>query len=297
MIEEIKTEEIVVEEEIEEVKEVPQEFNYCVSVKFRGTKKAYSFGTNDDSLKYGDLVVVETIRGIEIGELISDLRDPKSHTLQTALKPILRKATEADIAQNNANLAEVDSLMERCQKCINDLSLDMNLISAEYTLDRSKVIFSYVSENRVDFRELLKVLAATFKCRIELRQIGPRDKAKIVGGLGCCGMETCCSRFFDDFDIVSINMAKNQLLALNTAKLSGQCGKLMCCLKFEDDIYKELREGLPKLNSVIYYEKQKYRITSMNILNNTVHLSNKENAVDLSIDELKELIAQKEQQQ
>ena len=138
---------------------------------------------------------------------------------------------------------------------------------------------------------------ATFKCRIELRQIGPRDKAKIVGGLGCCGMETCCSRFFDDFDIVSINMAKNQLLALNTAKLSGQCGKLMCCLKFEDDIYKQLREGLPKLNSVVYYDKEKYRITSMNILNNSVHLSNKENAVDITIDELKEILAKAKESQ
>ena len=248
-------------------------------------------------MKYGDKVVVETIRGIELGELISELRDPSSFTLQTALKPILRKATEQDIQQNLANLSETDSLLQRCQKCINDLSLDMNLISAEYTLDRTKVIFSYVSENRVDFRELLKVLAATFKCRIELRQIGPRDKAKIVGGLGCCGMETCCSRFFDDFDIVSINMAKNQLLALNTAKLSGQCGKLMCCLKFEDDIYKQLREGLPKLNSVVYYDKEKYRITSMNILNNSVHLSNKENAIDISIDELKEILAKAKENQ
>ena len=284
-------------EEIMEEVQQPQSYKYCVSVKFKGTKKAYSFGTDDESLKYGDKVVVETIRGIELGELISELRDPSSFTLQTALKPILRKATEADIQQNLDNLAETESLLQRCQKCIDDLALDMNLISAEYTLDRTKVIFSYVSENRVDFRELLKVLAATFKCRIELRQRGPRDKAKIVGGLGCCGMETCCSRFFDDFDIVSINMAKNQLLALNTAKLSGQCGKLMCCLKFEDDIYKQLREGLPKLNSVVYYDKEKYRITSMNILNNSVHLSNKENAVDITIDELKEILAKAKESQ
>ena len=284
-------------EEIMEEVQQPQSYKYCVSVKFKGTKKAYSFGTDDESLKYGDKVVVETIRGIELGELISELRDPSSFTLQTALKPILRKATEADIQQNLDNLAETESLLQRCQKCIDDLALDMNLISAEYTLDRTKVIFSYVSENRVDFRELLKVLAATFKCRIELRQIGPRDKAKIVGGLGCCGMETCCSRFFDDLDIVSINMAKNQLLALNTAKLSGQCGKLMCCLKFEDDIYKQLREGLPKLNSVVYYDKEKYRITSMNILNNSVHLSNKENAVDITIDELKEILAKAKESQ
>ena len=169
----------------------------------------------------------------------------------------------------------------------------MNLISAEYTLDRTKVIFSYVADERVDFRELLKLLAATFKCRIELRQIGPRDKAKIIGGLGCCGMETCCSRFLDDFDIVSINMAKNQLLALNTAKLSGQCGKLMCCLKYEDEAYKELRAGLPKLNTVVYYNGEKFRITSMNILNNTVHIANKENALDLTVDELKSVLPEK----
>ncbi|MBO4219271.1 MAG: stage 0 sporulation protein, partial [Erysipelotrichaceae bacterium] len=160
-----------------------------------------------------------------------------------------------------------------------------------------KVIFSYVADDRVDFRELLKALASTFRCRIELRQIGPRDKAKIIGGLGCCGMETCCSRFLDDFDIVSINMAKNQLLALNTAKLSGQCGKLMCCLKYEDEAYKELRAGLPKLNTAVYYNGEKFRITTMNILNNSVRISNKEHAVDLTITELKKLLPAKKNEE
>ena len=163
----------------------------------------------------------------------------------------------------------------------------MYLISTEYTLDRSKIIFSYVADDRVDFRELLKKLAAIFKCRIELRQIGARDKAKIIGGLGTCGMETCCSRFLDDFDIVSINMAKNQLLALNTQKLSGQCGKLMCCLKYEDENYKCMRKGLPKLNASVEYQGQRYRITSMNLLNQTVHIANRENAVDMTLAELK----------
>lgn len=266
-------------------------YKYCVSVKFRGSKKAYNFGTDDDTFKYGDQVVVETVRGLEIGELISDVRNADTHQIDIALKPVLRKATEEDIRQNEENLSEEPELLKKCQECIDQLALEMYLISAEYTLDKSKVIFSYVADERVDFRELLKLLAAAFKCRIELRQIGPRDKAKIVGGLGSCGMETCCSRFLDDFDIVSINMAKNQLLALNTSKLSGQCGKLMCCLKYEDEAYKKLRAGLPKLNTSVFYENERFRITSMNLLNNSVRISNKENAVDLTIDELREILA------
>jgi cell fate regulator YaaT (PSP1 superfamily) len=168
----------------------------------------------------------------------------------------------------------------------------MKLISAEYTLDRSKVIFSYVSDDRVDFRELLKELASIFRCRIELRQIGPRDKAKIVGGLGSCGMETCCSRYMEEFDVISINMAKNQLLALNIQKLSGQCGKLMCCLSFEDEMYKEQRKGLPKMNAQVVYNGERFRIQGMNLLNQTAKLGNKENMVIIPLDELKELMNQ-----
>lgn len=266
-------------------------YKYCVSIKFPGSRKAYNFGTDDNTLKYGDQVVVETVRGLELGELISEIRDADTHQIDVELKPILRKANIEDIRQNEENLSEEPALLARCQECIDQLALEMYLISAEYTLDRSKVIFSYVADERVDFRELLKLLASAFKCRIELRQIGPRDKAKIIGGLGSCGMETCCSRFLDDFDIVSINMAKNQLLALNTSKLSGQCDKLMCCLKFEDEAYKKLRAGLPKLNALVVYDNEKFRITSMNLLNNSVRISNKENSVDMTIDELKEVLA------
>ena len=155
-------------------------------------------------------------------------------------------------------------------------------------MDRSKIIFVYVADERVDFRELLKELAGIFKCRIELRQIGPRDKAKIIGGLGTCGMETCCSRFMDDFDVVSINMAKNQLLALNIQKLSGQCGKLMCCLKFEDENYKQLRAGLPKMNAQVEYEGKLYRVTSMNVINGTAKLENRENVQFIALTDLME---------
>ena len=274
----------------EQEKTEKQVFKYVVSVKFSSSKKAYNFGTDDDTLKYGDKVVVETVRGMELGELISDLRDYASYSSNLALKPITRKATKQDLDNDARNKKDIPEATKRCQKCIDELQLEMYLISTEYTLDRSKIIFSYVADDRVDFRELLKKLAAIFKCRIELRQIGARDKAKIVGGLGTCGMETCCSRFLDDFDIVSINMAKNQLLALNTQKLSGQCGKLMCCLKYEDDNYKCMRKGLPKLNASVEYEGQKYRITSMNLLNQTAHIANRENAVDLTLAELKKYL-------
>ena len=270
-----------------ENKEKTPSYKYIVSVKFANSKKAYNCGTNDETIVYGDKVVVETVRGMEIGEIISDLRDFASVNTTMEVKPVLRKATEKDMAANERNKADSPEAMKKCQQCIEKLGLEMYLISAEYTLDRSKVIFSYVADDRIDFRELLKQLAAIFRCRIELRQIGSRDKAKIIGGLGTCGMETCCSRFLDDFDIVSINMAKNQLLALNTQKLSGQCGKLMCCLKYEDDNYKSMRKGLPKLNALVEYEGEKFRITSMNLLNGSVRLSNRNNAIDMTLADLK----------
>ena len=263
------------------------QYKYVVSIKFSSSKKAYNFGTDDDTLKYGDKVIVETVRGVEIGEMISDLRDFSTYSSNLALKPVIRKATKQDLENDARNKRDTVDAEKQCQKCIDELGLEMYLISTEYTLDRSKIIFSYVADDRVDFRELLKKLAAIFKCRIELRQIGARDKAKIVGGLGTCGMETCCSRFLDDFDIVSINMAKNQLLALNTQKLSGQCGKLMCCLKYEDENYKCMRKGLPKLNASVEYDGQRYRITSMNLLNQTARISNRENAIDMTLAELK----------
>ena len=281
-----------------EVNNAPEmEFKYLVSVRFAPSKKSYNFGTNDETIKYGDKVVVETVRGVELGEVISDLRDSATHSISLALKPILRKGTPEDEAAYNRNKSDIPDALKKCQRCIEQLGLEMYLIDAEYTLDRSKIIFTYVADDRVDFRELLKSLAAIFRCRIELRQIGPRDKAKMVGGLGCCGMETCCSRFLDDFDIVSINMAKNQFLALNTQKLSGQCGKLMCCLKFEDESYKQMRKGLPKLNSAVEYDGVRYRITSINLLNESVHLANRDSSVDITLSDLRKILKAKEENQ
>ena len=277
---------------MEELQQEVVNYKYSVSVKFKGSKKAYHFGTDEAIYNYGDKVVVETIRGIELGDVISELRLCEDFPNQKPTKPVLRKASEKDIEDYNRNKEDEADALQKCQNCIDKLKLEMKLISAEYTLDRSKVIFSYVSDDRVDFRELLKELASIFRCRIELRQIGPRDKAKIVGGIGSCGMETCCSRYMEEFDVISINMAKNQLLALNIQKLSGQCGKLMCCLSFEDEMYKEQRKGLPKMNAQVVYNGERFRIQGMNLLNQTAKLGNKENMVIIPLDELKELMNQ-----
>ena len=161
----------------------------------------------------------------------------------------------------------------------------MNLISCEYTLDKSKVLFSYLADDRVDFRELLKVLASKLHTRIELRQIGSRDKAKMIGGLGSCGLPLCCSTFLNEFDGISINRAKNQMLAINIPKLSGQCGKLICCLKYEDDCYTEERKKYPELGSKFFIDKVEYTVTNVNILSSVVKIENEDDVKFLSLED------------
>ena len=255
-----------------------------VSVKFEATNKIYTFSTTDPSIKENDGVVVETQRGIEYAIVVCDPFDKPNVSFE--IKPIIRKATEEDYKQFETNRKDAIEAKQICQEESDKLNLDMNIISAEYTLDRTKVTFIYLADDRVDFRELLKVLASIFHCRIDLRQVGTRDKAKMVSGIGVCGRELCCSKFIGDFDRVSINMAKNQLLALNIQKLSGQCGNLMCCLRFEDEAYKDLRKDLPKLNSQGEYEGEKYRITSMNVIARDCKLENQEHAIFISLDDL-----------
>ena len=255
-----------------------------ISIRFETTNKTYTFSTTDNSIKCGDGVVVETQRGLEYGLVVADPFDKPNVDLE--IKPIIRKATHDDIEQFQKNKNESNHAKQICQEESDKLNLDMNVISAEYTLDRQKITFTYLADDRVDFRELLKVLASIFHCRIDLRQVGTRDKAKMVSGVGVCGRELCCARFIGDFDRISINMAKNQLLALNVQKLSGQCGNLMCCLKYEDEAYKELRKELPKLNSQVEFEDERYRITSMNVINKTCKLENPQHAIFISLDEL-----------
>ncbi len=255
-----------------------------LSVRFQTTNKTYTFSTVDESVKNGDAVIVETQRGIEYARVIADPFDKPN--VEMEIKGIIRKATREDQDAYEKNLDDSKKAREICQKEADKLKLGMNVISSEYTLDRSKITFIYLADDRVDFRELLKVLAAIFRCRIDLRQVGTRDKAKMVSGIGPCGRELCCAKYITEFDRISINMAKNQLLALNVSKLSGQCGNLMCCLKYEDEAYKDLRKSLPKMNSYIEYEGEKYKLTSMNVIARNCKLENPEHAIFISLDDL-----------
>lgn len=255
-----------------------------LSVRFQATNKTYTFSTTDNSIVNGDGVIVETQRGVEYARVIADPFDKPNVSME--IKPILRKASREDEIQYEKNIVDCKEAKQRCQNEADKLELGMKVISAEYTLDRSKITFIYLADDRVDFRELLKILASIFRCRIDLRQVGTRDKAKIVSGIGPCGRELCCARYISEFDRISINMAKNQLLALNVAKLSGQCGNLMCCLKYEDEAYKDLKKGLPKLNSYIEYESEKFKLTSMNVIVRNCKLENREHAIFISLDDL-----------
>ncbi len=255
-----------------------------LSVRFQATNKTYTFSTTDNSIVNGDGVIVETQRGVEYARVIADPFYKPNVSME--IKPILRKASREDEIQYEKNIVDCKEAKQRCQNEADKLELGMKVISAEYTLDRSKITFIYLADDRVDFRELLKILASIFRCRIDLRQVGTRDKAKIVSGIGPCGRELCCARYISEFDRISINMAKNQLLALNVAKLSGQCGNLMCCLKYEDEAYKDLKKGLPKLNSYIEYEGEKFKLTSMNVIVRNCKLENREHAIFISLDDL-----------
>lgn len=266
-------------------KEKRNQYEYLIYIQFESSAKQYTFGANR-LYSPGQKVVVETVRGKEMGIVCKESIPFDSQKVKGDIKPVLRAATKKDMQDKEKNEEDVKDAMKICRECIENLGLDMHLINGEYTLDRSKVIFTYVADERVDFRQLLKDLAGHLHCRIELRQIGPRNKAKMVGGLGNCGMETCCSRFLSDFDTVSINMAKNQLLPLNISKLSGQCGKLMCCLRFENEEYTRLRDGLPKINSQIEFEGSRYKISSMNVIQKTAKLENREEVRFVSFEEL-----------
>ena len=256
--------------------EVKNEYTHFVGVKFSNTPRAYFFGVKDIELVIGDKVIVETVRGVELGTIAIDPITIDKYSNGLLLKPILRKATDTDIKICEINQKDAISALEICEMEVKKLNLDMNLISCEYTLDKSKVLFSYLTDDRVDFRELLKVLASKLHTRIELRQIGSRDKAKMIGGLGVCGLPLCCSTFLNEFDGISINRAKNQMLAINIPKLSGQCGKLICCLKYEDDAYTEERKKYPEVGSKWFIDKVEYTVTSVNILSRIVKIENED---------------------
>ena len=264
------------------------QYKTFVGVKFLKTPRAYFFGVTDDTIyKLGDKVVVETMRGLELGEIAIEPIDIEKYESELGLKPILRMASDVDIKIHENNIKDAVTALEISKKEAERLGLEMNFISCEYTLDKTKVLLSYVADERVDFRELLKCLASKLRTRIELRQIGSRDKAKMIGGIGICGLPLCCSTFLNEFDGISINRAKNQMLAINIPKLSGHCGKLICCLKFEDDVYSEERKNFPELGTKLWLDKVEYTVTSVNIISKVVKIENEEDVKFITLSDLK----------
>ena len=266
--------------------------NYCISVKFEETKKSYFFQTDDESISLNDFVVVETIVGKEVGQVVSNKRSLAELKFDKEIKPILRKATKKDLQAFEDNKESAKKAGEIFNKATKELNLDMRLIKSEYTLDKEKILFTYFSEERVDFRELLKRLATVLKCRIELRQITARERAALVGGYGVCGLPLCCSYMYSNQEGISLNKAKNQMLTINIPKLSGVCGKLLCCLKYEDDFYTESKKDFPPINTTFKYNNEEYKISSYNILTKIIKCVSADNVEFLPLDEVNKYVKQ-----
>ncbi len=222
-----------------------------VGIQFKEVGKVYYFDPLDNDFQMGEYAIVETVRGVELGKVIIPNREVDDDQIEYELKPVIRKATEEDVEQDKKNIELAKTAFEVFKKYIKVCKLEMKPLYAEYTIDLTKVIFYYTAEDRVDFRELLKYLAPEFRIRVELRQIGPREAARALGGLGICGRELCCKKFLQNFDFVTMKMAKEQGMSLNNAKISGACGKLMCCIGYEDELYKEMKKEFPSVGSYV----------------------------------------------
>ena len=242
-----------------------------IGVRFRNVGKIYYFNPKSFQMKPGDHVIVETARGVEYGHVVLAPRDVEDEKVVQPLKDVIRMATQKDDAKEESNRKKEKEAYQVCVKKIRAHQLEMKLIDVEYTFDNNKILFYFTADGRVDFRELVKDLAAVFKTRIELRQIGVRDETKIVGGIGICGRPLCCHTFLDEFAPVSIKMAKEQNLSLNPTKISGVCGRLMCCLKNEEETYEELNRRLPNVGDrVTTDDGLKGEVHSVNVLRQLV---------------------------
>lgn len=237
-----------------------------VKVKFKQNGTSYYFLASIPNLKNDIDVLVETEKGIQLGHVVSDILDIDTNLLKTPLKKIIRIATKKDNQIIEKNLRDAKKALELAKKIAEQENLNISFIDASFTYSRDQLLLRFVSDNRIDFRSLAKSLAGKYKTRIELRQIGVRDKAKQISGIGSCGQILCCNRFLKEFDSVSINMAKNQNLALNPNKINGLCGRLLCCLKYENEIYKDNRNELPKIGSILNVEEGEGKVVGIDIL-------------------------------
>jgi cell fate regulator YaaT (PSP1 superfamily) len=237
-----------------------------IGVRFKEVGKIYYFDPKGLKLKKGQKVIVETVRGVECGECAMENKEVADNVIVKPLKSILRAASDADLRTIETNKEKEKRAFRICEEKIAHFKLDMHLVDVEYTFDGSKILFFYTAPQRVDFRELVKCLAGIFRVRIELRQIGVRDKAKMLGGLGICGRGFCCKEFLHDFQPVSIKMAKEQGLSLNPVKISGTCGRLMCCLKFEQESYEHLLRTTPKVGAIVDTREGRGVVAESNLL-------------------------------
>ena len=263
-----------------------------IGVRFRNAGKVYFFAPSDLEIHRNDHVIVETARGIEYGTVVMDAREVEDDKVIQPLKPVIRVATPEDDEIAVMNKEKEKEAFKICLEKIANHQLEMKLIDAEYTFDNNKLLFYFTADGRIDFRELVKDLASVFKTRIELRQIGVRDETKILGGIGVCGRPLCCHTFLSDFVPVSIKMAKEQNLSLNPTKISGVCGRLMCCLKNEEETYEELNSNLPGIGDFVQTDDGlKGEVTSVSVLRQlvkvTVTIDDEKESREYHVDQLK----------
>ena len=237
-----------------------------IGVRFKSTGKVYYFDPGGATLKKGSMAIVETARGVECGEVAMENTEVRDSAIVQPLRKLIRQATPEDLLVVEENHRKEKSAFKACEKRIAARGLEMKLVDVEYTFDNSKILFYFTADGRVDFRELVKDLAGMFRTRIELRQIGVRDEAKMLGGIGICGRPFCCGSFLGGFQPVSIKMAKEQGLSLNPVKVSGACGRLMCCLKYEQEAYQDLLKNTPKVNAIVSTPDGKGVVIDQNLL-------------------------------
>ncbi|MFH0935443.1 MAG: stage 0 sporulation family protein [Candidatus Omnitrophota bacterium] len=240
-----------------------------ILVRLRDAGQIYFCNADNPDFKEGDCVIVEHDRGLDYGHIVPSLQEAAANKIKESLKRIVRLARDNDLKQIEENRAKAKEAFNTCLKKIEERKLQMKLVRAEYSFDRSKIIFYFTADGRIDFRDLVKELAKIFKARIDLRQIGVRDEARLFGGFGSCGRELCCTRFLKDFEPVTIKMAKEEGLPLNPPKISGLCGRLMCCLSFEYETYKHLSKGLPREGERINTQQGKGKVVSVNVFRRT----------------------------
>lgn len=273
-----------------------------VGITFKDVGKIYWFDPTPFTPKIGEKVVVETVRGLELGEVTSEVKEVEDEKIEHELKSVVRMANKFDIKNYNDNIEKAKKALVDCRRIIAKHKLDMKLLNCDYTLDHQKIIIYYNADGRVDFRELLKDLAAEFKVRIELRQVGPREGAKFLGGIGCCGREVCCKSHLREFDLVTMKMAKDQGMTLSASKVAGLCGKLMCCIGYENATYEEIRKRIPLVGDIVKTPKcDNCKVISVDFIKELIKTVDNEEKVEewkaadvIKISSHKEVISEKD---